>query len=205
MSSSSLNICQHCKGMYERRVSGGQCPHCGKQTRISRIEMEKICPACKGKFFKLASYNGTKKCPCCGVGLYVHVEKGKARVILEEHKGAAQELVTKLEQHISKRDETNFRFSLVDKRAQLRHAYALLDSAETYVRAQEGKVIPPVELAEKAVDNALQNGYAAANSLLYLRSGMTKHFNGVWRESVVLHKVNENNKAVNMSAYRVKA
>ncbi len=185
---SSLSTCQHCGSMFERRVSGGQCPHCGKQTRMSRQEVVKICPACKQKFFKAASCKGIKQCPSCGVGLYIHIEKGKARVILTEHKGAAQELVSKLEQHISKRDETNFRFSLVDKRAQLRHAYALLDSAETWVRAQDDKIIPPVELAAKAVDNALSNGCAAANSLLYLRSGMTKHFNLIWKQDARLSR-----------------
>jgi hypothetical protein len=203
--SSSLKTCPHCQGLYERRVAGTECPHCGMAVKITRGQIEKVCPACFEKFYKAASCNGQPQCPKCGIAIYVTRKNGKVEVRRMSHKNAAPGLVEKLEQHISKRDETNFKFLPADKWAQLRHAYGILDSAETFVRAQESKIIQPVELADKAVDNALNNGYAAANSLLYLRNGMTKHFNGVWRGEVVLHKVNENNKAVNMSAYRVKA
>lgn len=186
--SSSLKTCPHCQKLFERRVAGTECPHCGMPVKITRGQIEKICPACFGKFYKAASCNGQPQCPKCGVAIYVTRKNGKVDVRRMSHKNAAPVLVEKLEQHISKRDDTNFKFSPADKWAQLRHAYALLDSAETWVRAQDSKIITPVELADKAVDNALSNGYAAANSLLYLRSGMTKHFNLIWKQDARLSR-----------------
>lgn len=137
------------------------------------IRIPKLCPNCNEEFTRyLLIEKKRKHCPHCRVELHVCTGKHLRGLFLKADDDCANNLVTILEQHISKRNDLEFTFNRSERAKQVVHAYGLVKRAKDFIKAQKVDYgITPYDLVQDALKELLlKDFWQTTDDLLLVRN-----------------------------------